>query len=38
MFQYWKHCGSLCGQCYIIVLKKVNGKWIKINDWGCGVS
>jgi len=38
MFQYWRHCGSLCGSCHIIVLKKINGKWIKINGWGCGVS
>ena len=38
LVQYWEDCGSLCGYCYQIVLKKINGKWIKVKRWGCGVS
>jgi hypothetical protein len=36
--QYWRHCGSLCGSCHQILLRKVGSKWIKVDEWGCGVS
>lgn len=38
LIQYWRHCGSLCGSCHQILLKKVGSKWIKVDKWGCGVS
>jgi hypothetical protein len=36
--QYWKHCGTLCGTCYQILLRRNGSKWIKVRGWTCGVS
>ena len=35
---YWRSCGNLCGDCHILILKKVEKRWRKIKQWSCGVS
>ena len=34
--QFWRDCGSLCGECISLVLEKDNDKWIKLDKWSCG--
>jgi hypothetical protein len=38
LIRYWKRCGGLCGTCHQILLKRENGKWIKIDSRICGKS
>jgi hypothetical protein len=37
MVMYWRVCGGLCGNCHIVLLNKIDGKWTKIDSWGCGI-
>jgi hypothetical protein len=36
--QYWRHCGRLCGNCHVYILKWTGTNWVRICDWGCGRS
>jgi len=35
--KYWINCGGLCGNCNALILKKYNNKWIKAENWCCGI-
>jgi len=37
VIRYWRVCGGLCGNCKLVLLKKENNEWIKIESLNCGV-
>jgi hypothetical protein len=36
VIRYWRICGGLCGNCNLVLLKKENNEWVKIESWNCG--